>query len=34
MQINAKYGDAKTSDLSVEVVASPKPGHYDLKVTK
>jgi hypothetical protein len=33
-QINAKFGDATTTDLSVEVVASPAPGAYDLKVTK
>src|SRR4051812_41798107 len=32
--INAKYTDATKTDLSVEVVANPAPGAYDLKVTK
>lgn len=31
---NAKFRDAKTSTLDVEVVASPAAGAYDLKLTK
>jgi hypothetical protein len=30
----AKYGLAKTTDLAVEVVESPAPGTYDLKLTR
>ena len=30
----AKYGQAKTTDLAVEVVANPTPGVYDLKLTR
>lgn len=29
-----KYGEAKTSDLSIEVVERPAPGAYDLKLTQ
>ena len=29
----AKYGQANTSDLSIEVVENPPPGAYDLKLT-
>jgi hypothetical protein len=32
--VNPKYGDPKTSDLFTEVVPSPAPGAYDLKLTK
>ncbi len=32
--IPAKYGQEKTSGLSVEVVENPAPGAYDLKLTK
>jgi hypothetical protein len=32
--VNLKYGDPKTSDLVLEVVPSPAPGAYDLKLTK
>jgi hypothetical protein len=31
---NAKYSSAKSSPLSIEVVSSPAPGAYDLKLTK
>jgi hypothetical protein len=30
---NDKYSDAKSTTLSVEVVSSPAPGAYDLKMT-
>ena len=30
----AKYGSASTTDLAVEVVASPAQGHYDLKLSE
>src|SRR5262249_38077153 len=30
----AKFGHANTHDLSVEVVANPAPGAYDLKLTR
>jgi len=32
--VAAKYNAADTTDLSVEVVATPAPGAYDLKLTK
>ena len=32
--VAAKYGQAKTSELAVEVVESPIPGAYDLKLTQ
>jgi hypothetical protein len=32
--ISAKYGQAKTTSLTVEVVESPGPGAYDLKLTQ
>jgi hypothetical protein len=32
--VNSKYGDLKTSDLVIEVVPSPAPGAYDLKLKK
>jgi hypothetical protein len=32
--VPAKYGQEKTSDLSIEVVENPLPGAYDLKLTK
>jgi hypothetical protein len=32
--VPAKYGQDKTSDLSIEVVENPSPGAYDLKLTK
>jgi hypothetical protein len=32
--VPAKYGLAKTSDLSIEVVENPAPGAYDLKLTQ
>jgi hypothetical protein len=31
--VPAKYGSAKTTPLSIEVVESPAPGAYDLKLT-
>jgi hypothetical protein len=31
---NAKYSSVKSSPLSIEVVSSPAPGAYDLKLTK
>jgi len=31
--VGKKYNDPQTSGLSVEVVASPSPGAYDLKVS-
>ena len=34
LAFDRKFQDAKTSGLNVEVVASPAPGAYDLKVTK
>jgi hypothetical protein len=30
----ARYGQEKTSGLSLEVVENPAPGAYDLKLTK
>jgi hypothetical protein len=30
----AKYGQTKTTDLAVEVVANAAPGAYDLKLTR
>ena len=32
--VPAKYGQEKTSGLSIEVVENPAPGAYDLKLTK
>jgi hypothetical protein len=32
--VPAKYGQEKTSDLSIEVVENPTPGAYDLKLTQ
>jgi hypothetical protein len=32
--VPARYGQEKTSDLSIEVVENPMPGAYDLKLTK
>jgi hypothetical protein len=32
--LDPKYYSADTSELSIEVVASPAPGAYDLNVTK
>ena len=32
--VPAKYGQEKTTDLAVEVVADPAPGAYDLKLKK
>jgi hypothetical protein len=32
--INKRFTSAETTTLSVEVVASPQPGQYDLKVTR
>jgi hypothetical protein len=32
--VNPKYSDTKTSDLFIEVVQSPTPGAYDLKLSK
>jgi hypothetical protein len=32
--VNYKYGDLKTTDLVIEVVKSPAPGTYDLKLKK
>ena len=32
--VNYKYSDPKTTDLVIEVVASPAPGAYDLKLKK
>jgi hypothetical protein len=32
--LSAKYGTAESSGLSIEVVESPAPGAYDLKLTK
>jgi hypothetical protein len=32
--VNPKYGDPKKSSLFLEVVPSPAPGAYDLKLTK
>ncbi len=32
--INPKYTDQTKTDLSVEVVANPQPGAYDLKLSK
>jgi len=33
VEINRKYLSAETTDLEVEVVEKPEPGHYDLKIT-
>jgi hypothetical protein len=32
--VAAKYGQAKTTDLAVEVIENPAPGAYDLKLTR
>jgi len=32
--INKRFTSAETTTLSVEVVAAPQPGQYDLKVTR
>jgi hypothetical protein len=32
--LHARYGQTKTTDLAVEVVANPAPGAYDLKLTR
>lgn len=32
--VHKKYSNFKTTDLTVEVVADPQPGAYDLKFTK
>lgn len=32
--VNLKYSNPKTTDLVVEVVPTPAPGAYDLKLTK
>jgi hypothetical protein len=32
--VNSKYSDPKKSDLYIEVVPSPAPGAYDLKLMK
>jgi hypothetical protein len=32
--VSPKYSNLKTTDLVVEVTPSPKPGAYDLKLTK
>jgi hypothetical protein len=32
--INKRFTSAETTSLSVEVVATPQPGQYDLKVTR
>jgi hypothetical protein len=32
--VNNKYANPKTSDVVIEVVPSPAPGAYDLKLTK
>ena len=32
--VNLKYGDPKTTDQVIEVVPSPAPGAYDLKLKK
>jgi hypothetical protein len=32
--VNKKYTNVNTTDLNIEVVASPAPGAYDLKFTK
>jgi hypothetical protein len=32
--VPAKYGQATTTDLAVEVVEAPAPGAYDLKLTR
>jgi hypothetical protein len=32
--VNNKYGDPRKSDVFIEVVPSPAPGAYDLKLTK
>ncbi len=32
--VHLKYGDPKTSNLVIDVVQSPAPGAYDLKLTK
>jgi hypothetical protein len=34
ISVNSKYLDPETTPLSVEVVADPSPGAYDLKLTK
>jgi hypothetical protein len=32
--VNQKYTDAGKTPLSIEVVAQPEPGRYDLQFTK
>src|SRR5262249_4967189 len=32
--VNKKYTNIKTTDLTIEVVADPQPGAYDLKFTR
>jgi hypothetical protein len=32
--VNPKYTDPAKTPLSIEVVANPEPGHYDLKLDK
>jgi hypothetical protein len=34
LPVNKKYTTIKTTDLSIEVIANPEPGKYDLKFTK
>jgi len=34
IQVNPKYTNPTTTNLAVEVVASPSPGKYDFKLTK
>jgi hypothetical protein len=34
LPVNKRYTSIKTTDLSIEVVATPPPGAYDLKFTK
>jgi hypothetical protein len=31
--LSAKYGQAETSGLSIEVIENPSPGAYDLKLS-
>lgn len=34
IQINDRYKNPEKSPLSIEVVAKPEPGHYDIKLEK
>jgi hypothetical protein len=34
LPVNKRYTNIKTTDLAVEVVVSPQPGAYDLKLTR